>query len=1212
MSDISQILRNDARIILLDSIKTTHAERAELENLRIAAINTARICNVSYNSSEVAKLSQNIFDSIPAAERGALSNLDSYINARVSADGENLNSAGARNLPIQLKFAIYIYGAIQLKKPDYKTNRVIQEVAFNASVFYQINNAGEAQRQEIIRFAYNTYLEIAKNMLLADDTNPENVSKVLFFALHGEKASSRAEIAEVGRITGFNAFAGYPGVTDDNSAEIRRGADAIYLLNQILDLLTSAGDDAILRSTRGLGVKNIQANNNIINMDADRRLDAADIHANTGNLAALTPQVNRNWENVSPGVNPGAAQAALAYYQRAEQLTANLRKVNLTPTAVTSDELSAKINNLFNEIKTFFTSVGLGTDGQTATYAKISESRSQLDVQLSALGRLKNSAYLNLFNDYYGNSGPAAAALKTALATAERALNITGTPPAATVSERWEKILEAKKAALAAAETEKLSRAENEKTAALASLREAQAKFNNAAAVYRDDVGLPNTALSAAAAGNAANSYPDLGDLLDKAKTAAEKAGLNITSILNNTGLNDSQKAEKIATSVLEDAERRKKETTTAAEQLRTAQQQQQTAAAAREAAVKNADNLTGLQTQAGLAKTARGLAETAARAAEEAALRARSNVTEAARVNRNTPYTAGDPPVKADEHAQAARRAAAAAKTAEDEITALINKAQNAGDLQTAITDFRQAANIFNNIGETDDGATASAAAAATETARGADMASYADKLDEALNKAGEAWRSTKEFSGDNLDNALAGDIRNYSRLNDAQKIKTIAERVLQQAKNRESVIQETRRQAEADKEKNIETLTRAKDSLKKALDIYDALQLSHAPGDTEAAQRLRSLPEETKEAHDAVASAADRSAYTPENFFGKLETALKETEEAAAVAGINPAKDIPGYSDLNDVAKTAAAAAKIWQEAQNSVTPALDTARADFTAAARVFAELPDQDARQKAGNAAAAANLGANDPDSKPLNSHNLNSALQTAREAAGASGLPAEEINNILNNSESSSAEKIQQLAQAVKTHADRRTQAVQTAKTKKSETITARDQAQTARNDISVRTRENKLEETIQLAQTADKAALTAETAAGNTPAAQRTAGPDNPTALWAAELADTTAARTQYDQAQTAAEDARKAANEAANEAKSLAEKQLEEQGIDRPYIPRDVSALQAAELILDSIRQQQQREQDRKLQGIDRRPGGNSPLNLKPGSRNINEEAMH
>ncbi|GBR73502.1 hypothetical protein NO1_0875 [Candidatus Termititenax aidoneus] len=919
MSDISPVLRSDAKIIPLDSVQTTVSERKELENLRIAAINTAKACNVAYNSSAVNKLRSDIFSAIPAAERGTLRDLDSYILARINQADESFNTAGARELPIQIKFAIYIYGAIQLKHPDYKKSQAIQEVAYYAGAFYQIANAGEAQRQEIIRFAYNTYLGIAKDMLADDDTNLDNVSQVLLFAFNGDKNYKTL----VARITGFDAFEGYPGVANDTSAEIRRGADAKYLLDQVLTLLTIAGDDTILRSTRGLAVKNIQDNSDIVNLDSERRLDAADIHVNTGRLAALTPQGNRNWENVSKSNDPDAAKSALAYYRQAEQLLANMQKAGLTPSAVTSAELTAKISDLFNEIKRFFTTLGLGSEGQTATYAKVSEDQTTLNTQSSELERLKNSPYLNLFNDYYGNTVPSAANLKSALTAAERALGLTAVPNA-TISQRWEKILEAKKAALLkTAETERL-RLETEKSNAAASLGKAKDNFNTAAGIYRNDVGLTGAADSAGTAGssaeNAINTYPAVRDALIKAEAAARSAGVDTSTIPNYTTLNDSQKIEKIAEKVLADAERRQKATTDAAAQAETAQTQREAAVAAKQAAEKTGDTAE-VQTQAGLAESAAKAAETAARAAEEAALKARNNAAEANRVTSGTPYTAGNPPTKADEQAQNARRAAAEARTAAAESKALINKAQNLKDLQAAEKDFNTAAAIFNTTGQTNSGSSAAAA----ETAAGTAKNNYPEGLNDALNKAKAAWQSASGVNGSAADSALTKSIPNYNDLNDAQKIKALAEKTLEQARSKEKDFQDARLLAEVAAADKRDEAIREKDAalqakaetIRQTAGSPDAAHLEQAIKYAEEADQAASRAEAaSKESNSSANLANTDQARTAAQ---EAQTAADAARQAAAdaakeaadfakkIAGNNglPVSDIPAETRPLNIAK-------------------------------------------------------------------------------------------------------------------------------------------------------------------------------------------------------------------------------------------------------------------------------------------------------------------
>jgi hypothetical protein len=558
MSDLSPIPRKDRVIIPLDTVGENQTvsgltldQQKKLEILRQDTLSLAKECNSAYNASKVNALAARIFEVITWIDStSGRNNLNDYIKERVQDNWDTVTlKEQAVKLPIQLKFIIYNYGTMQFKHPAFSRNdQTIVDLTALSTAFYSVDkNSTELQRQEINRFTYYTYLGIAKDMLREDNTDHTNVVKVLLFALTGK--------GNVQDITGIRANNDYPGVMDGKTDGVNSGADAKYLLNQVLTLLTIAGDDMILRSASGIGVKNITRNNEISNLNGDQRHDALDIYYRT-------PETNANWEKeYSPASNTAAAKTALTYYQQAQQVARDMQNAGSIQPSISADVLQSKIDNLYKECAAHLTNTGLRNAANR--YAEPPENMETIDALLEnggALSKLEASPYLTLFDEYYGQTGPDANAIVAALGRAERNLNITNSQNK-TVTQRWRAVLLAKKAALAAAAAAAAERAIRDRDSNLQILQEAQTKFTSAAVIFDglDDKENAAAATAAAtAAGTAQNNYPQsVGDALTSAKAAAEKAGVNVTAVENNRNSNDCQKCLEIAKLVENEAQRR-------------------------------------------------------------------------------------------------------------------------------------------------------------------------------------------------------------------------------------------------------------------------------------------------------------------------------------------------------------------------------------------------------------------------------------------------------------------------------------------------------------------------------------------------------------------------------------------------------------------------------------------------------------------------------
>jgi hypothetical protein len=240
------------------------------------------------------------------------------------------------------------------------------------------------------------------------------------------------------------------------------------------------------------------------------------------------------------------------------------------PVGYTTRDFERKLETLRREAAAYYDSVGLNYLDNLDTLTQTTK----IDDLLSQLERLKNSAHKDLFDRYYAGNLPnqTTANLKSTLTAAERVLNITGVPPNATVSQRWEKILTIKKEALATAEIESARLTD----AALASLRDAQTKLNEAADIYENNtVNLPDmatpTRTAATASGTAIDNFSDstAKAALDAAEAAARATGVNIQTIQTNSNLSLSQKTAAIADLIKADAEKRQKESLEASEKTR-------------------------------------------------------------------------------------------------------------------------------------------------------------------------------------------------------------------------------------------------------------------------------------------------------------------------------------------------------------------------------------------------------------------------------------------------------------------------------------------------------------------------------------------------------------------------------------------------------------------------------------------------------------------
>ncbi|MDR1324052.1 MAG: hypothetical protein LBK68_06420 [Candidatus Margulisbacteria bacterium] len=748
------------------------------------------------------------------------------------------------------RWGIFAYGSLNNISGN-RTN-ILDEV--NRAGFASVYMTDNIKPEDIKEYNYEALLSKAESLLGEPNTDLEKVVKLLVFAIKGTtgypRGSTAVGLAEVREVFDPNAIntmmlVQYPGFNDDPNHKARG------MIEQAIKLLITAGDNTRLSWTSGLTVTAASA---LRNRDNNPLLNIDDIHSSAVNIPANTG----NWQTgAQTDFNAAQARNVWQKYNRARDLLDSLPS-ELLPDASASTyrtEITAKKNAVLQGFtteankhtntnksqeydwleagRTFVASLSSSDRSYTlpAGYTvqnfeqklealrrgviayhnpvglnylsnlNTLTSTSEIDKSLAQLNTLKNSIYKDLFDRYYAGElpGQAAANLKSALTAAERTLNITGVPPNATVSQRWETILNTKKTTLAATEAEERRLAE----AALTSLRDAQAKLNEAKTIYETDVGLPSMAASteraATASDTAINNFSNsnVSAALDTAVAAAGATGVNTQTIQNYRNLDSSKKIEEIAKKVLEDANRRKGETDTAATEAGQASSQRQVAIDARDAANRARDNLTELNTQRGLATTAANEAEKAARAAEEAALKARSNASPS------------DPPTKANISAQAARQAANDARDAKAAIETLINDAKEQQEQQ--------------------------------------------------------------------------------------QKIE--AERA----------------QAKADEEKNIAALLAARNNLSNALNIYNRLRLSDLPADTEARQRLRSLPKETEEARDAANAAANRNSYA-EEFSTNLATALRETEEAARAADIQ----IPNnYSGKSPIEKVIYNAEKLFEDA-------------------------------------------------------------------------------------------------------------------------------------------------------------------------------------------------------------------------------------------------------------------------------------------------------
>ncbi|GBR75397.1 hypothetical protein NO2_0076 [Candidatus Termititenax persephonae] len=314
--------------------------------------------------------------------------------------------------------------------------------------------------------------------------------------------------------------------------------------------------------------------------------------------------------------------------------------------------------------------------------------------------------------------------------------------------------------------------------------------------------------------------------------------------------------------------------------------------------------------------------------------------------------------------------------------------------------------------------------------------------------------------------------------------------------------------------------------------------------------AQRLYELTGTPAASAAGVAAAAanvgtdkpDSKEYNASN----LLAARAEAEKAAEAAGLTPSRDIANYSRLSDAEKTEAIATKVLEKAEKNIAPtqqALSTASQAFTEAATTLKNLPDSTAAENSSAAAKAAKFGTDagskvDGADKPLNMENLEEAWTAAQTAARTSGLPENARNAIIDDSQLSTAGKIEQLAKKTKEHASARTTAAALAKQKK-EAAERQATIATQKNDNAQTAAQNgDLQKTLEAYQDAAAAANQAERDAGNTTQTQDLAD----TARQAAALANTTAANQAYTDAKESAEAARSNANQAETTLKRLDE----------------------------------------------------------------------
>ncbi|MDR1998061.1 MAG: hypothetical protein LBQ83_07045, partial [Candidatus Margulisbacteria bacterium] len=276
-------------------------------------------------------------------------NLDTYIqnNTKLSGNRRSYEVTNNIQLSTNTKFAIFAYSHLRLLAFYAGGSEDFSHTSLSArATAYQTTITSSEEITAIASANYQTLLNIAMSMINEASTNLENVAKVLLFAIKGSSYVQKDAVKTI-LGSGYDSLPlvdTYPG----NSSDPR----AFELLDQIVKLMITAGDNTRLLYSTGYTVANILNNNSIVNTDSDPLQNIKDIYASADAVAG-----NRNWLNPGIALNdPNAAQKAWDFYGQAESVLGLISPAGVSwpASASLSRELSVKKNQITSAASGFF------------------------------------------------------------------------------------------------------------------------------------------------------------------------------------------------------------------------------------------------------------------------------------------------------------------------------------------------------------------------------------------------------------------------------------------------------------------------------------------------------------------------------------------------------------------------------------------------------------------------------------------------------------------------------------------------------------------------------------------------------------------------------------------------------------------------------------------------------------------------------------------